>query len=264
MEGRSQIFLLSSLMQPLWYYPHLCPIVTPFRIMLCWNVIWIANIIRSIILMILCVRLYGFCFFSVPFIYCEIICSGFLVFDIVNFVSLWQKICFLLAIHFYVQLTNHTHNLLLTLLYGNLLFLLHRKTLLLATGILVAGGTAAYVQSRFNCRKPGSYQNHNGLNDNIEKSEEVVRDDNNVKKTPKKKGGLKSIQVLAAVLLSEMGKMGARDLLSLVAIVVSPFFLYIWVQGLMCFCCYFLIALFKTIIFLLGTSVYISEPWQFK
>lgn len=137
--------------------------------------------------------------------------------------SLGQKSCFLLAIHFYVQLTNHAHNPLLTLLYGNLLFLFHRKTLLLATGILVAGGTAAYVQSRFNCRKPGSYQHHNGLNDDKEKSEEVVRDDNNVKKTTKKKGGLKSIQVLAAVLLSEMGKMGARDLLALVAIVVSPF-----------------------------------------
>jgi hypothetical protein len=78
------------------------------------------------------------------------------------------------------------------------------------------------VQSRFNCRKPGSYQHHNGLNDDKEKSE-VFRDDNNVKKTSKKKGGLKSIQVLAAVLLSEMGKMGARDLLALVAIVVSPF-----------------------------------------
>lgn len=79
------------------------------------------------------------------------------------------------------------------------------------------------MQSRFNSRKPGSYLHHNGLNNDKEKSEEVFRDDNNVKKTTKKKGGLKSIQVLAAVLLSEMGKMGARDLLALVAIVVSPF-----------------------------------------
>ncbi|XP_059433464.1 ABC transporter D family member 1 isoform X1 [Corylus avellana] len=109
-----------------------------------------------------------------------------------------------------LQLTDHGRSFLAS----------RRKTLLLATGILAAGGTAAYVQSRFNSRKPGSYQHHNGLNDDKEKSEEVFRDDNNVKKTTKKKGGLKSIQVLAAVLLSEMGKMGARDLLALVAIVV--------------------------------------------
>lgn len=42
-------------------------------------------------------------------------------------------------------------------------------------------------------------------------------------KNKQKKGGLKSLQVLAAVLLSEMGRLGARDLLALVGIVVSLF-----------------------------------------
>lgn len=100
-----------------------------------------------------------------------------------------------------------------------LLLLSHRRTLLLATGILVAGGTAAYVQSRFSCRKPDSFSHHNGVDD-TNKNSEVVQD-NNVKKTTRKKGALKSLQVLAGVLLSEMGKMGTRDLLALAAIVVS-------------------------------------------
>ncbi|KAG2711876.1 hypothetical protein I3760_04G098000 [Carya illinoinensis] len=95
-----------------------------------------------------------------------------------------------------------------------------RKTLLVATGILAAGGTAAYVQSRFSCRKPNSFSHYNGLNDAKQKSEKVPRDDNNVKKTKRKKGGLKSLQVLAGVLLFEMGKMGTRDLLALLAMVV--------------------------------------------
>ncbi|XP_041008725.1 ABC transporter D family member 1-like [Juglans microcarpa x Juglans regia] len=109
-----------------------------------------------------------------------------------------------------LQLTEHGRSFLAS----------RRKTLLLATGILAAGGTAAYVQSRFSCRKPNSFSHYNGLNDAQQKSEKVPRDANNVKKTKRKKGGLKSIQVLAGVLLFEMGKMGTRDLLALLAMVV--------------------------------------------
>ncbi|KAB1210259.1 ABC transporter D family member 1 [Morella rubra] len=94
------------------------------------------------------------------------------------------------------------------------------KTLLLATGIVVAGGTAAYVQSRFGCKKQDSFHHYNGLNDDKEKLEKIARDDDKVKQNRRKKGGLKSLQVLTRVLLSGMGKMGARDLLALVAIVV--------------------------------------------
>ncbi|PQQ06143.1 hypothetical protein Pyn_17380 [Prunus yedoensis var. nudiflora] len=95
-----------------------------------------------------------------------------------------------------------------------------RKTLLLATGIVVAGGTAAYVQSRLNHKKHDSLGHYNGLNDNEETTEKIVMNDHKLKKPPRKKGGLKSLQVLAAILLSEMGQMGVRDLLALVSVVV--------------------------------------------
>lgn len=86
---------------------------------------------------------------------------------------------------------------------------------------MVAGGTAAYVQSRLNHKKHDSLGHYNGLNDNEETMEKVVMNDHKLKKPPRKKGGLKSLQVLAAILLSEMGQMGVRDLLALVSIVVS-------------------------------------------
>ncbi|XP_034202477.1 ABC transporter D family member 1 isoform X1 [Prunus dulcis] len=95
-----------------------------------------------------------------------------------------------------------------------------RKTLLLATGIVVAGGTVAYVQSRLSHKKHDAIGHYNGLNDNEETTEKVVTNDHKLKKPPRKKGGLKSLQVLAAILLSEMGQMGVRDLLALVSIVV--------------------------------------------
>ncbi|KAF5749808.1 hypothetical protein HS088_TW03G00133 [Tripterygium wilfordii] len=104
--------------------------------------------------------------------------------------------------------------------HGRSLMASRRKTLLVAAGILVAGGTAAYVQSRFSRKKIDSFHHYNGLGDNEEKSAKVVSDDNNRKKTTHKRGGIKSLQVLAAILLSKMGKMGAKDLLALVSIVV--------------------------------------------
>lgn len=101
-----------------------------------------------------------------------------------------------------------------------------RKSLLLATGIIVAGGTAAYVRSRFSCDKHDSHGHYNGLNSN-EGNAEVVKNGSNLKKTSDKKGGLKSLKVLAAILLSRMGQMGARDLLALVGIVVRLIFVSI-------------------------------------
>ncbi|KAK9078104.1 hypothetical protein SSX86_002161 [Deinandra increscens subsp. villosa] len=88
-----------------------------------------------------------------------------------------------------------------------------RKTLLLATGIIVAGGTAAYMQSHSRVKRPNS----NGPGDDSDL--DVRNNNNNVVKSRQKKG-LKSLQVLAAILLSHMGKMGARDLLALMATVV--------------------------------------------
>ncbi|OIV97514.1 hypothetical protein TanjilG_11038 [Lupinus angustifolius] len=84
-----------------------------------------------------------------------------------------------------------------------------RKTLLLATGILAAGGAAAYMQSRFRANKH---------------DEEVTKDEvaknGSASKNKQKKGGFKSLKVLTAILLSEIGKSGACSLLALVGTVV--------------------------------------------
>ncbi|KAK8501359.1 hypothetical protein V6N12_021054 [Hibiscus sabdariffa] len=95
-----------------------------------------------------------------------------------------------------------------------------RKTLLLASGIVAAGGAVAYLQSRFSSKKPGSHGHYNGIQDNGEDLDKVLKKNNNVKRTRQKKGGLKSLKVLVAILLSKMGKVGVRDLLALVGIVV--------------------------------------------
>ncbi|KAI4317255.1 hypothetical protein L6164_025142 [Bauhinia variegata] len=110
-----------------------------------------------------------------------------------------------------LQLTEHGRNFLAS----------RRKTLLFATSILVAGGTAAYVQSRFRANKPDFSVHCNGYNNDKEIAKKgVVKGSSTTPDTKQKKGGLKSIQVLTAILLSEMGRLGARDLLTLVAIVV--------------------------------------------
>lgn len=94
-----------------------------------------------------------------------------------------------------------------------------RKALLLATGIIVAGGTAAYMQSQSRVRRPNGTGQYNGLGDDSEQADLDVGNNSTTKKSRQKKG-LKSLQVLAAILLSHMGRMGARDLLALVATVV--------------------------------------------
>lgn len=109
-------------------------------------------------------------------------------------------------------------------IYITLLFFLHwcRKTLLLATGIIVAGGTAAYMQSQSRVKRPNGTGQYNGLGDDNERADMDVRNNSITKKSRQKKG-LKSLQVLAAILLSHMGRMGARDLLALLATVVMHF-----------------------------------------
>jgi hypothetical protein len=83
---------------------------------------------------------------------------------------------------------------------------------------LAAGGTAAYVQSRISSKKSDSFLHSNGPKDDKKISNKLVTND---QKNTQKKRGLKSLQVLAAVLLSRMGKMGAKDLLAMIAIAVS-------------------------------------------
>ncbi|RXI04976.1 hypothetical protein DVH24_006233 [Malus domestica] len=120
-----------------------------------------------------------------------------------------------------LQLTEHGRNFMAS----------RRKTLLLATGIVVAGGTAAYVQSRLNHKKHGFHGHYNGLDDIEETTERAMLSDHKLKKPPRKKGGLKSLQVLAAILLSEMGQMGVRDLLSLLSIVNIAYYKMSHVDG---------------------------------
>ncbi|PSR88086.1 ABC transporter D family member 1 like [Actinidia chinensis var. chinensis] len=104
---------------------------------------------------------------------------------------------------------------------GRSLLTSRRKILLLATGVIVGGGTAAYLQSRYCRKRPDSVGQYNGLSDDNEQVEKGNGNESNIKKSrQKKKGGLKSLQVLAAILLSHMGRIGARDILSLVAIAV--------------------------------------------
>lgn len=98
-----------------------------------------------------------------------------------------------------------------------------RKALLLASGILVAGGTAAYMQSRFRANKHDLFGQCNGQHSDKEVTEDEVMKETTPPKNKQKKGGAKSLQVLAAILLSEMGKLGARDLLALIGIVVRLF-----------------------------------------
>lgn len=98
-----------------------------------------------------------------------------------------------------------------------------RKALLIASGILIAGGTAAYMQSRSRVNKHGLFDHENEHNDDKEVTNEEVMKVSASLKNKQKKGGLKSLKVLTAILLSEMGRLGVKDLLALVAIVVRFF-----------------------------------------
>jgi hypothetical protein len=99
-----------------------------------------------------------------------------------------------------------------------------RKAILLTSGILIAGGTAAYMQSRFRVNKHDLFGNCNEQSNDKEVTKEEVMNDSTAPKNKQKKGGLKSLKVLTAILLSEMGQLGVKNLLSLVATVVSLFF----------------------------------------
>ncbi|PIN18935.1 Long-chain acyl-CoA transporter, ABC superfamily [Handroanthus impetiginosus] len=103
--------------------------------------------------------------------------------------------------------------------HGRGLLASRRKALVLATSIVVVGGTAAaaYVQSRNSCKRHNSFVHSNGVTDNNDERDQLTGNERNVKK----RGNLRSLQVLAAILLSRMGRVGAMDILSLVAIAVS-------------------------------------------
>lgn len=83
------------------------------------------------------------------------------------------------------------------------------------------------MKSRISAKSPdSSFGLYNSFKASDEVSDKLVKTEN-TKKITKKKGGLKSLQILVAILLSKIGQMGARDLLSLIAIVVSILHLHI-------------------------------------
>ncbi|KAJ4898699.1 ABC transporter D family member 1 [Raphanus sativus] len=106
---------------------------------------------------------------------------------------------------FYLQLTERGRSLVAS----------RRKSILLAAGIVAAGG-AIYLKSRIISPRLDSSCGQSGGDGEI--LEKWTGNNKNAKK--KGGGGLKSLQVLTAILLSQMGKMGARDLLALLGTVV--------------------------------------------
>ncbi|KAG9444196.1 hypothetical protein H6P81_015536 [Aristolochia fimbriata] len=107
--------------------------------------------------------------------------------------------------------------------HGRNLLSSRRKALAIAAGVVVAGGAAAYFQSRFQNRLVQSESfNHDTvpINGN-EKLKENEKSRNKEKpRVGKRKGRLRSLHVLAAILLSRMGQRGTKNILALVAIVV--------------------------------------------
>ncbi|KAK9098569.1 hypothetical protein Syun_025614 [Stephania yunnanensis] len=97
-----------------------------------------------------------------------------------------------------------------------------RRILAVTTGILVASGTAAYMQSRKWSRGSGhdSVGHCNGDVTDNKKSNKVDGSTNVLQKTSLKKGRLRSLKILAGILISQMGRMGVSNLLSLICIVV--------------------------------------------
>ncbi|GAA0186750.1 ATP-binding cassette [Lithospermum erythrorhizon] len=109
-----------------------------------------------------------------------------------------------------LQLTEHGRGFLAS----------RRKALLVASGIIVAGGTAAaFMQSRNSYRKT-DLSSCKGSKGKEGKEKLIGKDNNNVDKSRQKKGGMRSLQILAALLSSRMGRVGTGDLLALVAIAV--------------------------------------------
>ena len=97
-----------------------------------------------------------------------------------------------------------------------LTFILNRKTLSVVTGILLAGGTAAYVQSRRQ-RKSNS---HKLIPENSQGESNGNGPDT---QNRQKKSNLKSLQVLNAILLSRMGTQGLQNIMLLIATTVCLF-----------------------------------------
>ncbi|PKA66791.1 ABC transporter D family member 1 [Apostasia shenzhenica] len=109
-----------------------------------------------------------------------------------------------------LQLTEH----------GRYLLSSRRRTLALVTGVLVTGGTAAYLQSKrrkVKCDKSDHSIDNADSRGNVSLNGTV---DQPARKLRRKKAGLRSLHVLTAILLSKIGPKGLRTLVSLVTTAV--------------------------------------------
>ncbi|XP_039123082.1 ABC transporter D family member 1-like isoform X1 [Dioscorea cayenensis subsp. rotundata] len=108
--------------------------------------------------------------------------------------------------------------------HGRSFFSSRRRTLVAVAGVLVAGGTAAYMQSRFqnwSTRLNSSIQNLPGnVEETLTRKGTNDNSNDNPRKRSLKKRGLKSIRVLLAILISKLGPMGTHNLLALVVTAV--------------------------------------------
>ncbi|XP_039120434.1 ABC transporter D family member 1-like isoform X2 [Dioscorea cayenensis subsp. rotundata] len=111
-----------------------------------------------------------------------------------------------------LQLTDHGRKILAS----------RRRTLAIATSIVVVGGTYAYTQLRQRSKSIKPDESINGVlpSNHEENSIQNGTSDNLTRSSRRKGGGLRSLQVLAAILLSRMGSMGVRNLIALVTTAV--------------------------------------------
>ncbi|XP_078434901.1 peroxisomal ABC transporter 1 [Wolffia australiana] len=93
---------------------------------------------------------------------------------------------------------------------GRNIFSSRRRSLAVVTGVLLAGGTAAYIQSR----RQSSSRSHKSDGRNIDDESKGKALDI---KNKKKRSDLKSLQVINAILLSRMGTAGLRSIVLLIA-----------------------------------------------
>lgn len=108
---------------------------------------------------------------------------------------------------------------------------MNRRTVALVSGALLAGGTLAYMQSRHHKRssRPNSSNDVSAPGINEDSLNQNGVDSKPIRAARRKKSGLRSLHVLAAILLKQIGPMGMRCLLSLVTTVVSIFCFLIFV-----------------------------------
>ncbi|KAH7446286.1 hypothetical protein KP509_01G050100 [Ceratopteris richardii] len=92
-----------------------------------------------------------------------------------------------------------------------------RKVLAVAAAVLVAGGGLAYANSSSNRQKTRQPSPCNGSGNATEKP---IAGGNLAGSQKPKKGGMKSVNLLAGILITQMGTKGMRALLSLAAIAV--------------------------------------------